>query len=142
MLTAEQARSIVAPFYDSLNQPASKNVRALIEGAASPDWRSFAGETASKGREEFIQQVMGFGKMIPNLAWDIKEVLVDGERIIVRSEARGTPAGDFMGTPHSGKSFAIMTLDVHTVVAGKLVRAHHVEDWAGAIRQLQAAPAR
>ena len=141
MLTHDQARSIVAPFYDSLNQPASKNVRALIEGAAAPEWRSFAGETASKGRDEFIQQVLGFGKMIPNLAWDIKELFVDGERIIVRSEARGTPAADFMGTPHSGKSFAIMTLDVHTVAGGKLARAHHVEDWAGAIRQLKAPPA-
>ena len=141
MLTIEHARAVVAPFYDALNQPASKNVRALIESAAAPDWRSFAGEAASKSREEFIQQVIGFGKLIPDLAWHIKEVFVDGDRIIVRSEARGTPAGDFMGVAHSGKSFAIMTLDVHAVAAGKLVRAHHVEDWASAIRQLQAAPA-
>ncbi len=140
MLTNDQARAVVAPFYDSLNRPASKDVRALIESAAAPEWRSFASETASKGREEFIQQVMGFGKLIPDLAWDIKEVWVDGDRVIVRSEARGTPAGDFMGTAHSGKSFAIMTLDVHTVAEGKLVRAYHVEDWAGAIRQLHAAP--
>jgi predicted ester cyclase len=141
MLTTEQARVVVAPFYESLNQPASKNVRALIEGAVAPDWRSFAGEKLSKGRDEFIQQVIGFGKLIPDLAWEIKELFVDGERIVVRSEARGTPAGDFMGTAHSGKSFTIMTLDVHTVAAGKLVRAHHVEDWASAIRQLQATPA-
>lgn len=142
MLTTEQARAVVAPFYEALNQPAAKNVRALIEEIAAPDWRSFAGEAVSKGREEFIQQVIGFGKAIPDLTWEIKEVLVDGERnrVIVRSEARGTPAGAFMGTPHSGKRFAIMTLDVHTVAEGKLLRAHHVEDWASAIRQLQVAP--
>jgi predicted ester cyclase len=137
MLTPEQARVVVAPFYESLNQPASKDVRALIEGAASAEWRSFAGETASKGREEFIAQVIGFGKAIPDLRWDIKEVFADGDRVIVRSEASGTPAGDFMGVPHTGKRFAIMTLDVHTVAGGKLLRAHHVEDWAGAIRQLR-----
>ncbi len=139
-MTPEQARAVVAPFYESLNKPASKDVRALIEGAASPDWRSFAGESVSKGRDEFIQQVVGFGKLIPDLTWEIKEVLVDGDRIVVRSEARGTPAADFMGTPHSGKSFAVMTIDVHTVASGKLIRAHHVEDWASAIRQLKVAP--
>jgi steroid delta-isomerase-like uncharacterized protein len=137
-MNQNQARAVVAPFYDALNKPASKDVRALIEGVASPDWRSIAGESASKGRDEFVQQVLGFGKLIPDLAWDIKEVFADGDRVIVRSEASGTPAGDFMGVPHGGKRFAIMTIDVHTVADGKLVRAHHVEDWASALRQLKA----
>jgi steroid delta-isomerase-like uncharacterized protein len=132
-----RTRSIVAPFYDALNAPASKDVRALIEGIASPEWRSYAGEAVSKGRDEFIQQVQGFGKMLPDLAWEIKEVFSDGDRIIVRSEASGTPAGDFMGVPHGGKRFAIMTIDIHTIADGKLVRAHHVEDWASALRQLK-----
>ena len=41
-----------------------------------------------------------------------------------------------MGVPHGGKKFQIMTIDIHTVKDGKLIAAHHVEDWAGAIRQL------
>lgn len=135
-MTHDEARSIIAPFYDALTRPSTRDVRAIVEGVAAPEWRSFAGESASKGREEFIQQVMGFGRAIPDLAWTIKEVFTDGDRIIVRSEATGTPAGDFMGAPHRGKSFAVMTIDIHTVSEGRLVRAHHVEDWAGAIRQL------
>lgn len=137
-MNTSEARTLIGPFYDALNQPASKDVRALVEGLASPEWRSFAGEAASKSREEFIQQVIGFGKLIPDLRWDIKDVLSDGDRIIVRSEASGTPATDFMGVPHGGKRFSVMTIDIHTVEGGKLVRAHHVEDWAGAIRQLRA----
>ena len=136
-MNRDQARALIAPFYDALNTPASKDVRALIEGLASPDWRSFSGETVSKGRDEFIQQVMGFGKLLPDLAWDIKSVFADGDTIIVRSEASGTPAADFMGIPHAGKRFAIMAIDVHTVEDGKLLRAHHVEDWASALRQLK-----
>jgi len=134
----DAARTIVAPFYDALNRPAEKDVAALVEGAAGPGWRSFSGEGVSKSREEFIAQVKGFGKMIPDLSWSIREVLVDGDKIVVRSEASGTPSGDFFGVPHGGKSFHIMTIDVHTVVEGKLAAAHHVEDWAGAIRQLSA----
>lgn len=135
-MNRESAARLVAPFYDALNRPASKDVAALVEGVASADWRSYSGENVSKGREEFIQQVKGFGKMIPDLTWDIKEVFADGDRVIVRSEASGTPAGDFMGVPHAGRRFAVMTIDVHTVRDGKLVAAHHVEDWASALRQL------
>ena len=132
------ARSLIAPFYDALNNPAAKDVAALVTSVAAPEWRSYAGETQSKSREEFIAQAIGFGKLIPDLAWTIKEVLVAGDRIIVRSEATGTPAGEFMGVAHRGARFSIMTIDIHTVADGRLVRAHHVEDWAGAIRQLRA----
>ena len=136
-MNTTEARSLIAPFYEALNAPASKDVRALVEGLASPTWRSFAGEAASKSRDEFILQVIGFGKLIPDLCWEIQEVFSDRDRIIVRSEASGTPVADFMGVPHGGKRFSVMTIDIHTVEAGKLVRAHHVEDWAGALRQLR-----
>ena len=78
--------------------------------------------------------------MLPDLKWEIKEVLADpvANKVIVRSEASGTPAGDFMGVPHSGKTFRVMAIDVHTVRDGQLAVAHHVEDWVGALRQLKA----
>lgn len=136
-MNTEAARALVAPFYDALNQPATKDVRTLVESIVHPEWRSFAGESLSKDREAFIVQVVGFGKLIPDLTWELKEVVATEDKIVVRSEARGTPAGDFMGVPHAGRSFAIMTLDLHTVRDGRLVRADHVEDWALALRQLR-----
>ena len=135
-MSHEAARALIAPFYDVLTRPSQKNVAEIVSEIAAPEWRSYAGETVSKGRQEFIAQVIGFGRAIPDLVWDIKEVLLSGDRIIVRSEASGTPAGEFFGVPHSGRSFKIMTIDIHTVKDGKLVVAHHVEDWASALRQL------
>jgi predicted ester cyclase len=135
-MTVEQARKQVAPFYDMLNQPAAKDLKALSEQALAPDWKSYSSETDFKGRDGFVAQVGGFGKLIPDLKWDIKDVMVDGNRIIVRSEASGTPVGPFFGVPPSGKTFKIMTIDIHTIKDGKAITAHHVEDWAGALRQL------
>ena len=43
-----------------------------------------------------------------------------------------------MGVPHGGKSFRVMSIDVHTIRDGKIVRSYHVEDWMGATRQLAA----
>lgn len=139
-LTMEAARRVVAPFYDMLNQPATKDLQALSDATLAPQWRSYASETVFKGRDEFIGQMTGFGKLIPDLAWDIKEVLVAGDRVIVRGEARGTPVSPtLLGAPVTpGKSFTIMSIDVHTVRDGKLLASYHVEDWAGALRQLSA----
>lgn len=137
-LTTEQARKQVVPFYEMLNRPATKDVKALAEQVLSPDWKSYSSATEFKGRDAFVGQVTGFGKLIPDLKWDIKEVFVDGNRIVVRSEASGTPVGPFFGVPAGGKSFKIMTIDIHTIKDGKAIEAHHVEDWAGAIRQLNA----
>ena len=129
----------VAPFYEMLNQPAGKDLKALAEQVLAPDWKSYSSETEFKTREAFVAQVTGFGKVIPDLTWVIKDVLVDGDRIVVRSEASGTPVGPLFGVVPSGKTFKIMTIDIHTIKDGKAVAAHHVEDWAGAIRQLSSA---
>jgi predicted ester cyclase len=137
-LTPEAARRLVTPFYDMLNTPATKDLKALAESVIAPDWRSYGDDRTFKGREAFVAQMGGFGKLIPDLRWEIKEVFVAGDRVIVRGEASGTPQGPFFGVPPGGKSFNIMSIDIHTVRDGKLVAAHHVEDWAGAIRQLTA----
>ena len=135
-LTLDQAKQIILPFYEMLNQPATKNIQALAEQALTADWKSFSSETEFKGREAFIGQAIGFGKLIPDLKWDIKEMLVSGDKIIVRSEASGTPVGPMFGVPASGKTFKVMAIDIHTIRDGKAAIAHHVEDWAGAIKQL------
>ena len=41
-----------------------------------------------------------------------------------------------MGAPYGGKSFKLMSIDVHTLENGKLTRSYHLEDWMGAVRQL------
>ena len=83
-----------------------------------------------------VNNIAGFHKAIPDLKWEIKDILVAGNRIVVRGEASGTPAGPLFGVPHSGKSCKVMSIDVHEVRDGKLLRAYHIEDWMGASRQL------
>jgi predicted ester cyclase len=53
-----------------------------------------------------VNQVVGnFAKSIPDMKFDIKEVLVAGDRVIVRGEVTGTPAGELFGVAHTGNSF-------------------------------------
>jgi len=135
--TPEQAAlAVVAPFYDGLNAAPGKDVAGVLRQATAPEWLSCGANDVCGAREQVIAAIAGRHKAIPDLKWEIKEVLVSGSRVTVRGEATGTPAGEFMGVPPGGKSFKLMSIDVHTVEGGKIVRSYHVEDWLGAVRQL------
>lgn len=136
-LNSEQARAAIAPFYDALNVAPNKDSAALVLQGTAENWESCSGNDECKPREKVAPTIAGFGKAIPDLKWDIKEVLVSGNRVIVRGEGYGTPAVDFMGVPHGGKSFKLMSIDIHTIENGKMSgKTYHLEDWAGALRQL------
>jgi predicted ester cyclase len=137
-MSVEAARASVAPFYKALNAEFANDSADLVKQATTPDWASCHGNDDCNTREQVIAGIGQRLKSVPDLRWDIREVLVSGNQVTVRGEATGTPAGEFMGAPHSGKSFRLMSIDVHTLEGGKMVRSYHIEDWIGAVRQLTA----
>ena len=137
-ISTEAARASVAPFYKSLNAEFAPESADLIRQATTPEWVSCRGNTDCNTRDQVIAGVGARLKSVPDLKWEIKEIAVSGNQVTVRGEATGTPAGEFMGAPHSGKSFKLMSIDIHTLEGGKMVRSYHVEDWIGAVRQLTA----
>lgn len=136
-LSVEEARTIVAPLYEALNEPAKKDVATLLANATSPEWLSCSGNDACVSRDKVIARFQGSGDAVPDLKWEILEVLVSGDRVIVRGEASGGPIRSFLGVDPNGRRFKIMSIDVHTIEKGKIVRSYHLEDWAAAIRQLR-----
>jgi predicted ester cyclase len=137
-MSAEAARASVAPFYKALNAAFAKDSPDLIRQATAPEWVSCRGNDVCNSRDEVIAGVGARLKSVPDLKWEIKELVVSGSQVTVRGEATGTPTGEFFGAAHTGRSFRIMSIDVHTIEGGKMVRSYHIEDWMGAVRQLSA----
>jgi hypothetical protein len=137
-MSLEAARSSVAPFYKALNAEFSGDSADLIRQATAPEWVSCRTNEICNSRDEVIAGIGARLKSVPDLKWQIRDVQVSGNQVIVRGEATGTPTGEFFGAPHTGKSFKIMSIDVHTIEGGRMVRSYHMEDWMGAVRQLSA----
>ena len=134
---SEDLKAAVRPFYEKLlSAPNAKDMPAQAEKIVVEKWVSIPTPRGGKDRAGLVKTLKGFGKAVPDLKWDIQEMLVDGNRVIVRSIATGTPAKPFFGVEPKGHSFKIMTIDIHTVENGKIVKSYHVEDWARAIRQV------
>ncbi len=136
-LTVETAKRIVAPLYDALNQPQMKDTHALLAQACHADYKSFSTNEEWLGRDQLADVFKQIGSSIPDLSWSIKDIWTSGDRIVVRGEASGTPVAEIFGTRPTGRSFKTMAVDVFTVRGDKLALAYHVENWAGAMQQIQ-----
>ncbi|KZD25815.1 ester cyclase [Tardiphaga robiniae] len=139
-MTEAQARAAIAPWYSLFNVTSRGDVKTIQEQVLTPDYESCAGYLPGEcwGRDTSIKVVGNFTNTIPDMKFDIKEVLVAGDRVVVRGEVTGTPAGDLFGVPHSGKSFRMMAIDIQTIKDGKISRTFHMENWLSALGQLRA----
>ena len=136
-LTVEQARAIVAPLYEALNEPTKKDVPALLANATNPDYQSCSTNSDCLSRDQLAGVFTALGKIIPDLHWTIKDIWTSGNRIVVRGEATGTPTGELFGIKPTGKSFKTISIDMFTVRDGKLATAYHVENWMAATEQIK-----
>jgi len=135
-LTIMEARTIVAPLYEALNEPSKKDVAALLAKACNPDYRSYGTNEDWLTRDQLAEVFKMIGSAVPDLRWTIEDILTFGDQIVVRGEASGTPTGELFGAKPTGKSFKTMALDLFTVKNGKLASAYHVENWMTALQQI------
>jgi ketosteroid isomerase-like protein len=138
-LTDQQAHAVIAPWYGLFNVASQGDVRAVQELVLTEDYESCSGYLPGEcwGRETSIKVVSSLANSIPDMRFEIKEVLVAGDRVIVRGEVTGTPAGELFGVPHSGKSFRIMAIDIQTIRDGRIAKTFHMENWLSALGQLR-----
>jgi hypothetical protein len=139
-LSEQQARAIIAPWYRLFNVANRGDVKTIQEQVLTADYESCSGYLPNEcwGRDTSIKVVSSFADSIPDMKFDIKEVLVAGDRVIVRGEVTGAPAGELFGVPHSGKSFKMMAIDIQTIKGDKIAKTFHMENWLSALGQLRA----
>ena len=135
-LTAANAVTLIQPIYDALTASSAETIRPLLESATTPDWENCGSTGGFDSREATIARWTARLSRIPDLGHASAEILVSGNRVIVRGEVTGTPAGAFMGIDPTGRSFKVLTIDIHEIEGGLVRRTFHVEDWVGAMRQL------
>lgn len=136
---AADDRAVVESFYKLLLSGTTRaDLEQRMDEVLSPAWESHGGYgQPAKTRAQFLKQLEQTGTVVPDLVWNVEEVLQDGNRFVVRGRATATPVRAFLGVEPSGRRFEIMSIDIHTVENHKIVTSYHVEDWHAAITQLQ-----
>lgn len=138
-LSKETAIKVIQPFYNYLVGKAS---RAEVDAITDSSWRDH--HSNKKGDSWDKKQSLDFlggpyQQMLPNMKYEMIKVYISGNDVIVRGSLESSPKGKmFLGTPiKEGKTFKIMTIDIHTIKNGKIIKSYHLEDMLGALKQLQ-----
>ena len=133
----EAQRALLLAHYKAYG--AAGDAAAILPTTTTDNWANCgANGAACQTRQELIGMLAGLKQGLPDLQWEILEMMGSGDTVIVRGQGSGTPQGTFMGTPTNGKGFKIMSIDIQTIQGGKISHTYHLEDWADAMRQLTA----
>ncbi|WP_305786963.1 ester cyclase [Symbioplanes lichenis] len=73
---------------------------------------------------------------MPDLTWDIQELLVDGDRAAVRLIDSGTPIASWLGLEPTGAAVSFAETAVYELRDGRLTAMTFLVDLAGLRHQL------
>lgn len=87
-------------------------------------------------RDEVIANFRAIGDAVPDMHWEVTEMVFDGDGIAARAVNTGTPIMEWLGVPATGKSFEITEIVIYKVSGGKFVQMMNMHDSAELRRQL------
>lgn len=130
---------VLAPFYkQALTVNTDTTPAQVLERILADNFQSINSHE-TKDKATLIRQFTGLWKLVPDLKFEPKDKVVEGNKVVIRSIITGTPQGNFMGMDWDGRtSFKVDAIDMHEIENNQIVRVHHVEDWMSALRALKA----
>lgn len=134
---SEANKALARRFYEAFNQ---RNMSALDAFVAQDfvDHNPFPGQAPGlKGLKDAMEIFRGG---FPDIRITNEDFIAEGDKVVVRSVARGTNTGPMMGIPPTAKPIEIAALDVWRVKDGKLAAAWHIEELLQMMMQIGVVP--
>jgi predicted ester cyclase len=114
----EANKNLVRRYYEEvLNQ---RHIECLDELAAA-NFASYLSNGASIDLSIYRQAVMGSLAAMPDLHVVIDDQIAEGDKVVTRWTATGTPQVPFAGIQPGGKPIRITAIHIHRVEDGRLV---------------------
>ncbi len=73
---------------------------------------------------------------VPDMRWELDEMLIDGDRVAVRATNTGTPVKKWLGVEPSGARFEIAEIAIYKIDKGRFVEMTFAQDSTNLLRQL------
>ncbi|MEU4678834.1 ester cyclase [Micromonospora sp. NPDC023737] len=89
-------------------------------------------------RDDVVTVLKGIADAVPDIRWEVDELLIDRDGIAVRAINTGTPTKEWLGIQPSGASFKIVEYAIYKVRDGRFSQMTNLHDSAEMLRQLTA----
>ena len=124
-------RAFYLRYIEAINAHESDRMDQFIN-----DRTTLNGEPAT--REDILAVQRADVEAVPDLHWELKELLFDGDRLAARLVNTGTPVKEWLGVAPTGASFEIVEFAIYQVRDGRFIHMTALHDAAGLRRQLTA----
>jgi steroid delta-isomerase-like uncharacterized protein len=93
-------------------------------------------EEKARGREEFKAVLGRVRRAFPDIRYRIDDVILSGDRMVLRWEARGTHQGEYLGVPASGRPISYTGITLYELRDGRIARVWVSADLLSLLRRL------
>jgi steroid delta-isomerase-like uncharacterized protein len=123
----------VVLWYEAFNQKDP----ALLDRILSESWVDIpAAPDQRPGPEGAKPLLVSLTTAFPDLKLTLKDILQDGNLVVVRAEMSGTQRAPFLGFAAKNRKMSVQVVDIHEFKDGKIIRTWHTEDWLTGLHQL------
>jgi len=133
MSSLEENRQAAADFFEQIwNQKDESAIDRFIALDAAGNDPKFG-----VGRESFREQWKKWHAAFPDLHFDVREIIAEGDRVVTRWHLTGTHTGvDYLGKSSSGAKIAVDGVSIDTIKDGVVLDGFDAWDSLGFREQL------
>ena len=92
------------------------------------------------GLKNVKQSMREYLNAFPDLHYTLDDIIVEGDKVVVRCTVTGTHKGEFMGIRPTNKKVKVQAIAIDRVVGGKIVEEWGMYDTLGLMQQLGVVP--
>ncbi len=130
---ATEIGDLARAFYEPFRTGDTSTYAAIL----ADDWIDIPlAEGQQQGPAGMPDQINGFRYVMPDYTVTHEDIIISGDRAVVRNTVSGTHQGAFMGIEPTGRRIEMRTIDIHQIRNGKIATTWHLEDFAGLMAQL------
>jgi len=113
----------------------------VIDEICAENYVSHIPGMADMGREGDKQLIGSMHASFPDLHFELRDQIAEGDRVLHVLIGRGTHRAEFMNIPATGKSIEVTGMNINRIANGKIAESWGVIDILGLLQQLGVVPA-
>ncbi|MDJ1499707.1 ester cyclase [Xanthocytophaga agilis] len=134
MTTSAANKEVIQSLYEhGLNQRNRQVLTALV----SSDYTAISGKRGVEGFEETILALL---KAFPDAKWEMRELISEGDKVVVRQSVHGTQTAPFQNIKATRKTIETNAIVIYQLKDGKIISSQILTDRLGFLQQLGVLP--
>ena len=134
MSEEQENKNVILKLYE---QALNKRNMELLRGLISEE---YTGINSKKGAAAFKEPVEALVNAFPDVQWKIKNLIGEGDKVVIRWNLQGTHSGPFQHITATGKKVSNDGIGFYELKDGKIIRSQIHTDRLGFLQELGAIP--